>query len=379
MDDIIKFIDSLNTHSHPSILKSYKKLLDYLTCSSIKLTLNDALEIFLKSNNINIIIQSIKEQKLDDTRSINENINNLFIAYDIVGKRDISSTSINNKEIDLLELYISQLPCIYSDEELNNEISKKLNGDKDSVNRIVKHNLRLVVYLAKLYVRDGISIMDLIQEGNIGLMKATCKYNTSYNTKFTIFASLYIRGYILDYIYNNQKMIKIPKSSFIMLDKINKFKDSFIDSPSLEEISKKTGISVNKIIELYNLPLECLSLNVLLDNKSYLETMSEDNIEDETVRKTLLKDSCELLLNNSKLKEKYKEIILLRYGFIDGVEWQLEEIGKLYGLTKEGVRYIENKCLDMFSKDLEALKLYMLAENREEENTGIILKYGVSN
>lgn len=71
--------------------------------------------------------------------------------------------------------------------------------------------------------------------------------------------------------------------------------------------------------------------------------------------------------------------MLLRYGFIDGNQWQLDEIAKLYNLTKEGVRYIENKCLNIFSKDLEALRLYMLAENREEENIGIILKYGVSN
>lgn len=379
MDDIVIFIDSLNTHSYPSILKSYKKLIDYLAYSSIKLTLNDALKIFSKSNNIRIIIKSIKEECLDNTRSINENINNLFIAYDIIDKNDISNTTINNKEKNLLELYISQLPCFYSDDELNNEINKKMNGDKESIDRIVNHNLRLVVYLAKLYVRDGISIMDLIQEGNIGLIKATYKYNPLYNSKFTTFASLYIRGYILDYIYNNLRVIKIPKSSCVILDKINKFNNAFIDSPSFKEISKYTGISVNKIIELYNLPLECVSLDHLLDSKNYLETMSEDNIEEDIIRKTLLKESCELLFNNSKLKEKYKEIMLLRYGFIDGNQWQLDEIAKLYNLTKEGVRYIENKCLNIFSKDLEALKLYMLAENREEENIGIILKYGVSN
>ena len=99
MDDIVIFIDSLNTHSYPSILKSYKKLIDYLAYSSIKLTLNDALKIFSKSNNIRIIIKSIKEECLDNTRSINENINNLFIAYDIIDKNDISNTIVIYKII----------------------------------------------------------------------------------------------------------------------------------------------------------------------------------------------------------------------------------------------------------------------------------------
>lgn len=373
MDDIVTFIDNLNTYSHPSILRSYKKLLDYLSYSSIKITLNDALEIISKSNNIGIIIKSIKEQHLDDTKDINENISNLFMAYDILDNND---TYCDNNKNDSLDLYLSSLPSLLTEDELNKEITKKMNGDKDSINTIVNHNLRLVVYLAKLYKREGISIMDLIQEGNIALIKATEKYNPSYNTKFTIFVSLYIRGYILDYIYNNLRMIKLPKSSCVMLDKINKLKIESIEEPTIYELSKYTSISIDKLEKLYDLPLECESLDAL-KNAEYLEV--KNDMEEKIIRKTLLKEACELLFKNPKLNSRYKEILLLRYGLVDGRVWELDEIGKKYNLTKEGVRYIENRCLKMLSNDIKAYKLYIQAEDRENENMGIILKYGVSN
>lgn len=387
MDDVVKFIESLSTYSHSSILKSYKKLIKYLKDSFTTLTLDDALTIFSKSYDISIIIGTIKKYYKSLLVDADENMKNLFMAYDISKKDKENIPYIkNNSDIDLLKLYISQLPGPLSEQELIDALTKMINGDEKYIDIIVEHNLRFVVYLAKSCIRDGISIFDLIQEGNIGLINAVKRFDSTQMYKFNKYIATYIRGYMLSYLYNYSRMIKIPNHRCQMFYKIDKTKEilkSKLGDLSDDEVSKFTNISMKDIEEIKKLPTEFVSLDETLRDKKYQKTadlisMDKETLEDTIIKKIILSEAFDLLFDDSVLGQRNRKIMLLRFGFIDGRVWQLDEIGDLLGITKERVRQIELRFLG-FLRNNENLKEYKLTKNIDEENYGMFLRYIISN
>lgn len=387
MDDVVKFIDSLSTYSHSSILKSYKKLIKYLKDSFTTLTLNDALTIFSKSYDISIIIGTIKKYYKSLLVDADENMKNLFMAYDI-SKKDKENIPYlkNNSDIDLLKLYVSQLPGPLSEQELIDALTKMINGDEKYIDIIVEHNLRFVVYLAKSCIRDGISIFDLIQEGNIGLINAVKRFDSTQMYKFNKYIATYIRGYMLSYLYNYSRMIKIPNHRCQMFYKIDKTKEilkSKLGDLSDDEVSKFTNISMKDIEEIKKLPTEFVSLDETLKDEEISKTadlisMDKETLEDTIIKKIILSEAFDLLFDDSVLGQRNRKIMLLRFGFIDGRVWQLDEIGDLLGITKERVRQIELRFLG-FLRNNENLKEYKLTKNIDEENYGMFLRYIISN
>lgn len=387
MDDVVKFIDSLSTYSHSSILKSYKKLIKYLKDSFTTLTLNDALTIFSKSYDISIIIGTIKKYYKSLLVDADENMKNLFMAYDI-SKKDKENIPYlkNNSDIDLLKLYVSQLPGPLSEQELIDALTKMINGDEKYIDIIVEHNLRFVVYLAKSCIRDGISIFDLIQEGNIGLINAVKRFDSTQMYKFNKYIATYIRGYMLSYLYNYSRMIKIPNHRCQMFYKIDKTKEilkSKLGDLSDDEVSKFTNISMKDIEEIKKLPTEFVSLDETLRDEEISKTadlisMDKETLEDTIIKKIILSEAFDLLFDDSVLGQRNRKIMLLRFGFIDGRVWQLDEIGDLLGITKERVRQIELRFLG-FLRNNENLKEYKLIKNIDEENYGMFSRYIISN
>lgn len=387
MDYVVKFIDSLSTYSHSSILKSYKKLIKYLKDSFTTLTLDDALTIFSKSYDISIIIGTIKKYYKSLLVDADENMKNLFMAYDI-SKKDKENIPYlkNNSDIDLLKLYVSQLPGPLSEQELIDALTKMINGDEKYIDIIVEHNLRFVVYLAKSCIRDGISIFDLIQEGNIGLINAVKRFDSTQMYKFNKYIATYIRGYMLSYLYNYSRMIKIPNHRCQMFYKIDKTKEilkSKLGDLSDDEVSKFTNISMKDIEEIKKLPTEFVSLDETLKNEEISKTadlisMDKETLEDTIIKKIILSEAFDLLFDDSVLGQRNRKIMLLRFGFIDGRVWQLDEIGDLLGITKERVRQIELRFLG-FLRNNENLKEYKLTKNIDEENYGMFLRYIISN
>lgn len=379
MDDVVKFIDSLSTYSHSSILKSYKKIIKYLKDSFTTLTLDDALTIFSKSYDISIIIGTIKKYYKSLLVDADENMKNLFMAYDI-SKKDKENIPYlkNNSDIDLLKLYVSQLPGPLSEQELIDALTKMINGDEKYIDIIVEHNLRFVVYLAKSCIRDGISIFDLIQEGNIGLINAVKRFDSTQMYKFNKYIATYIRGYMLSYLYNYSRMIKIPNHRCQMFYKIDKTKEilkSKLGDLSDDEVSKFTNISMKDIEEIKKLPTEFVSLDETLRDEEISKTadlisMDKETLEDTIIKKIILSEAFDLLFDDSVLGQRNRKIMLLRFGFIDGRVWQLDEIGDLLGITKERVRQIELRFLG-FLRNNENLKEYKLTKNIDEENYGI--------
>ena len=387
MDDVVKFIDSLSTYSHSSILKSYKKLIKYLKDSFTTLTLNDALTIFSKSYDISIIIGTIKKYYKSLLVDADENMKNLFMAYDI-SKKDKENIPYlkNNSDIDLLKLYVSQLPGPLSEPALIDALTKMINGDEKYIDIIVEHNLRFVVYLAKSCIRDGISIFDLIQEGNIGLINAVKRFDSTQMYKFNKYIATYIRGYMLSYLYNYSRMIKIPNHRCQMFYKIDKTKEilkSKLGDLSDDEVSKFTNISMKDIEEIKKLPTKFVSLDETLKDEEISKTadlisMDKETLEDTIIKKIILSEAFDLLFDDSVLGQRNRKIMLLRFGFIDGRVWQLDEIGDLLGITKERVRQIELRFLG-FLRNNENLKEYKLIKNIDEENYGMFLRYIISN
>lgn len=387
MDDVVKFIESLSTYSHSSILKSYKKLIKYLKDSFTTLTLDDALTIFSKSYDISIIIGTIKKYYKSLLVDADENMKNLFMAYDI-SKKDKENIPYlkNNSDIDLLKLYVSQLPGPLSEQELIDALTKMINGDEKYIDIIVEHNLRFVVYLAKSCIRDGISIFDLIQEGNIGLINAVKRFDSTQMYKFNKYIATYIRGYMLSYLYNYSRMIKIPNHRCQMFYKIDKTKEilkSKLGDLSDDEVSKFTNISMKDIEEIKKLPTEFVSLDETLRDEEISKTadlisMDKETLEDTIIKKIILSEAFDLLFDDSVLGQRNRKIMLLRFGFIDGKVWQLDEIGDLLGITKERVRQIELRFLG-FLRNNENLKEYKLTKNIDEENYGMFLRYIISN
>lgn len=387
MDDVVKFIESLSTYSHSSILKSYKKLIKYLKDSFTTLTLDDALTIFSKSYDISIIIGTIKKYYKSLLVDADENMKNLFMAYDI-SKKDKENIPYlkNNSDIDLLKLYVSQLPGPLSEQELIDALTKMINGDEKYIDIIVEHNLRFVVYLAKSCIRDGISIFDLIQEGNIGLINAVKRFDSTQIYKFNKYIATYIRGYMLSYLYNYSRMIKIPNHRCQMFYKIDKTKEilkSKLGDLSDDEVSKFTNISMKDIEEIKKLPTEFVSLDETLRDEEISKTadlisMDKETLEDTIIKKIILSEAFDLLFDDSVLGQRNRKIMLLRFGFIDGRVWQLDEIGDLLGITKERVRQIELRFLG-FLRNNENLKEYKLTKNIDEENYGMFLRYIISN
>ncbi len=387
MDDVVKFIDSLSTYSHSSILKSYKKLIKYLKDSFTTLTLDDALTIFSKSYDISIIIGTIKKYYKSLLVDADENMKNLFMAYDI-SKKDKENIPYlkNNSDIDLLKLYVSQLPGPLSEQELIDALTKMINGDEKYIDIIVEHNLRFVVYLAKSCIRDGISIFDLIQEGNIGLINAVKRFDSTQMYKFNKYIATYIRGYMLSYLYNYSRMIKIPNhrcQMFYKIDKTKEILESKLGDLSDDEVSKFTNISMKDIEEIKKLPTEFVSLDETLKDEEISKTadlisMDKETLEDTIIKKIILSEAFDLLFDDSVLGQRNRKIMLLRFGFIDGRVWQLDEIGELLGITKERVRQIELRFLG-FLRNNENLKEYKLTKNIDEENYGMFLRYIISN
>lgn len=387
MDDVVKFIDSLSTYSHSSILKSYKKLIKYLKDSFTTLTLDDALTIFSKSYDISIIIGTIKKYYKSLLVDADENMKNLFMAYDI-SKKDKENIPYlkNNSDIDLLKLYVSQLPGPLSEQELIDALTKMINGDEKYIDIIVEHNLRFVVYLAKSCIRDGISIFDLIQEGNIGLINAVKRFDSTQMYKFNKYIATYIRGYMLSYLYNYSRMIKIPNhrcQMFYKIDKTKEILESKLGDLSDDEVSKFTNISMKDIEEIKKLPTEFVSLDETIKDEEISKTadlisMDKETLEDTIIKKIILSEAFDLLFDDSMLGQRNRKIMLLRFGFIDGRVWQLDEIGDLLGITKERVRQIELRFLG-FLRNNENLKEYKLTKNIDEENYGMFLRYIISN
>ena len=262
--------------------------------------------------------------------------------------------SITNRESEALDKYLQEIgkeEMITVEEEV--ELAQKIrNGDRKALERLTKANLRFVVSVAKQYQNQGLSLPDLINEGNLGLIKAAEKFDYKKNFRFSTYATWWIRQAITRAIADQARTIRIPVH---MVETINKLKkvtrklaQELARKPSEEELSQEMGISINKLREIIKVAQEPLSLETPIgkEEDSRLGDFIEDKDADapvKTVAQELLREDLAEVLGSLSARER--DVLRLRFGMDDGRQRTLEEVGQLFGVTRERIRQIEAKAL----------------------------------
>ncbi|WP_320046026.1 sigma-70 family RNA polymerase sigma factor [uncultured Ilyobacter sp.] len=244
---------------------------------------------------------------------------------------------------------ISHYPLLTKEEEIEFAL-KAQNGDESAQEKLVTSNLRLVVSIAKKYINIGIPVLDLIQEGNIGLIKAVSKFDTTMDKRFSTYATFWIKQSILRYISSNKGVIRYPTYIYDNISKINKFirdyKNKSGSVPSIETIA--VGLEFKKKdVEKY-LNIFEQSLNSL--EESYGENGDLHSIipSDDLFEEQIITDSVneELIRNLKILNSKERDVIIHRFGLFNKNVLTLEEIGNHLNLTRERIRQIQLKAID---------------------------------
>ncbi len=261
--------------------------------------------------------------------------------------------SITNRESESLEKYLQEIgkeELISVEEEV--ELAQRIRkGDRDALDRLTKANLRFVVSVAKQYQNQGLSLPDLINEGNVGLIKAAEKFDETRGFKFISYAVWWIRQSILQAIAEQSRIVRLPLNQVSSVNKINRMLNKFEQEnerrPSVEEISEQTNLPQEKIDEAMASYSRHVSVDAPFsegDEGSLLDVLVNENspmADRQLVAESLQEEIRQAL---RILNERERNVVVAFFG-IDGPELTLEEIGVKYGLTRERVRQIKEKAI----------------------------------
>ena len=291
-------------------------------------------------------IEMVSEDANDEEAS-GEEITDNTLVENITLSKDIKI----NDPVRMYLKEIGRIPLLTSDEEFE-YARRAVDGDEEAKRILAESNLRLVVSIAKRYVGRGMLFLDLIQEGNIGLMKAVDKFDPEKGYKFSTYATWWIRQAITRALADQARTIRVPVHMVETINKLARVQRQLTQDlnrePTDEEIAKKLGISVEKVREVYKISQDPVSLETPIgeEDDSHLGDFIRDErtvSPEEYATEELLKEELAGVLLT--LTDREEKVLRLRFGLDDGQCRTLEEVGQIFGVTRERIRQIEAKAL----------------------------------
>ena len=313
-----------------------------------------------KNDTLNIMADEISDEGIDfNNLELLEEDDDDSIEIE-EPKTQESLNSVNSD--DSVRIYLQQIgkiPLLSNEKEL--EVAKKIYETQDPMSRqiLINANLRLVVSIAKKYIGRGLSFLDLIQEGNMGLIKATEKFDYTKGYKFSTYATWWIQQSITRAIADKARIIRLP---IHLIESINKIKKATMDLttklgriPNKQEIADEMGISVSKLTSIIKSTQSTISIdtptgqkedsNKIIDYIVDESTIAPDNI---VSQESMLEDIKNML---EQLSQKERDVLILRFGLNNnGTKQTLDEIGTRYGVSRERIRQIENRAISKLKK-----------------------------
>ena len=397
-DDYSKLVDAFVKKKKIDNINDLYKLTELFASADRNLDIEICEGLIESNKTINNIVSSFvteNERKINNGEFDN---NNIFIeTYCIHNKIEMgdeiedldednleeTSSEEDSATLTLFGQYnkeISKTRLLTKEEEI--DYFKRLsNGEVEVKNDILKANLRLVVPIAKKYIGNNVDFMDLIQEGNIGLMTAINKFDYTKGYKFSTYATHWIKQAIGRYVGDHSRTIRLPIHINEKLYKVRKIQRQILEKTGKEatinELSKQTGFSISKVKELLDLK-ECTSLDKKINDeeeKTLIDfVFSEDEEPEEVAVNKMLKKYVKDILN--ELEEKERNIIILRFGLNGDAPQSLRQVGNVFHMTGERIRQIQLKALEKIwikSKEKHLFE-YIDIENSEINNNKILSK-----
>ena len=326
-----------------------REILDFFKGEQLDAEKMDRIYDFLEANKVDVLSLSGEEELEPD----------LFLEDEGDGEEiDMENIDLSVPEgvgtEDPVRMYLKEIgkvPLLTSDEEI--ELAKRIElGDEEAKQRLAEANLRLVVSIAKRYVGRGMQFLDLIQEGNLGLIKAVEKFDYKKGYKFSTYATWWIRQAITRAIADQARTIRIPVHMVETINRVIRTSRQLLQElgrePSPEEIADKMNMPVERVREILKISQEPVSLETPIgeEEDSHLGDFIQDDhvaVPADAAAYTLLHEQLMEVLDT--LTEREQKVLKLRFGLVDGRPRTLEEVGKEFNVTRERIRQIEAKAL----------------------------------
>ncbi len=282
---------------------------------------------------------------------------------DLVDPVDLAAEYNLDDPVRMYLKEIGQIKLLSAEEEV--ELAKRVSeGDQQAKNKLTEANLRLVVSIAKKYSGRGLHILDLIQEGNTGLIRAVDKFDWTKGNKFSTYATWWIRQAITRAIADQARTIRVPVHMVEVINKATRCNRKLVQElgrePTVEEIAAELGLPVEKIIEANRTAADTLSLDTPVGDEE--DTSIGSFVEDErtpgpadATSNALLAEALKEILDT--LTEREADVLRMRFGMYDGRTHTLEEVGQIFGVTRERIRQIENKAIRKLRHPSRAKKI----------------------
>ena len=361
-DDFLKKLEKLVEHAkskHNTL--DAGEINDFFTGDNLSPEQMDQIYSYLENRNIDVV-PVLDEAMLNADPALDDIGLDLDLDDDSFMK-DAEEEEIDLDAVDLLEgigtedpvrMYLKEIgtvPLLTADEELE-LAQRKADGDESAKERLIEANLRLVVSIAKRYTGRGMSFLDLVQEGNLGLIKGVEKFDYTKGYKLSTYATWWIRQSVTRALADQARTIRVPVHMVETINKMSKMQRKLTlelgYEPSVTELADALEMSEDKVMEIMQIAREPASLETPIgeeDDSNLGDFVADSNVvtPEGNVENVMLREHIDSLLKD--LKERERQVIELRFGLKDGHPRTLEEVGKEFNVTRERIRQIEAKAL----------------------------------